>query len=129
MSRLFGWSYPPGCSGPPEGPEPMPESEHVAEIFERMRDSEGTIGLGGTTADEGQDAIVEYVDNLARQLAEAKDLLRATLSSLSERGPEPPCTCKVPAEYAYCEVHDGDWHNPTLKEEINSFLARKEDVS
>lgn len=21
MSRLFGWSYPPGCSGPPEDPE------------------------------------------------------------------------------------------------------------
>lgn len=23
MSRLFGWSYPPGCSGPPEDEEPV----------------------------------------------------------------------------------------------------------
>ncbi len=31
---IFGWSYPPGCSGPPEGPDPSPESEEVYRILE-----------------------------------------------------------------------------------------------
>lgn len=31
---IFGWSYPPGCSGPPEAPEPSAQSQEVHEILE-----------------------------------------------------------------------------------------------
>jgi hypothetical protein len=34
MSRLFGWSYPPGCSGPPDYPDPPKESQEIQEILE-----------------------------------------------------------------------------------------------
>lgn len=39
----FGWSYPPGCSGPPEGPEPHPDSERVAEILDAAGVDQGVI--------------------------------------------------------------------------------------
>lgn len=31
MSRLFGWSYPPGCSGPPDDEEPCEVCGHFAD--------------------------------------------------------------------------------------------------
>lgn len=35
MSRsIFGWSYPPGCSGPPEYPDPSPLEDAVLALLE-----------------------------------------------------------------------------------------------
>lgn len=39
----FGWSYPPGCSGPPEEPDLPPEAERVWEILERAEVDEEII--------------------------------------------------------------------------------------
>jgi len=35
MTRsIFGWSYPPGCSGPPEGPDPSELEEKIYGLLE-----------------------------------------------------------------------------------------------
>lgn len=31
---IFGWSYPAGCSGPPDDPDPCPESEAMYVLLE-----------------------------------------------------------------------------------------------
>lgn len=40
---VFGWSYPPGCSGLPEGPEPHPKSEELYALLEEADVSEEII--------------------------------------------------------------------------------------
>ena len=40
---LFGWSYPPGCSGPPEEPEPHPKYVEAWEIMESAGVDESVI--------------------------------------------------------------------------------------
>jgi len=63
----FGWSYPPVCSGPPEGPEPHPDSERVAEILEAAGVDQGVI-----------DQVCAIVDALAAQaLRECPQCLEA----------------------------------------------------
>jgi hypothetical protein len=39
----FGWSYPPGCSGPPEEPDMDPHSEEVWGILEKAGVNEDVI--------------------------------------------------------------------------------------
>lgn len=34
MSSIFGWSYPPGCSGPPEYPDPSPLEDAIYGLME-----------------------------------------------------------------------------------------------
>lgn len=34
MRNIFGWSYPPGCSGPPEGPNPSELEEKIYALLE-----------------------------------------------------------------------------------------------
>ncbi len=53
-SRLFGWSYPPGCSGPPEEPAPHPKSEEMYDLLERAGCSQEVI-----------DSACEIVEELA----------------------------------------------------------------
>lgn len=44
MSRsIFGCSYPPGCSGPPEGPDPSPISEEICGLLEENGNPQGVI--------------------------------------------------------------------------------------
>jgi len=43
MSRLFGWSYPPGCSGPPEGPDPSELEEKIYGLLEEAKISQEYI--------------------------------------------------------------------------------------
>jgi hypothetical protein len=53
--RIFGWSYPPGCSGPPEYPDPPKPAEDVWVILEEA----------------GVDqAIIERVDEIVMKLCE-----------------------------------------------------------
>lgn len=40
---IFGWDYPPGCSGPPEQPDPHPKSEEMQELLEAENVSQETI--------------------------------------------------------------------------------------
>lgn len=40
---IFGWSYPPGCNGPPECPDPPPESEAMYELLESAGVDQETI--------------------------------------------------------------------------------------
>ena len=40
---FFGWSYPPGCSGPPEEPEMSPEGESVWAMLENVEVDEAVI--------------------------------------------------------------------------------------
>lgn len=127
MSRLFGWSLPPGVSQRDidnaygQDYDPTPESDHVAEIFDEMRSR-------ATEADKGEEAIIEYVDNLAVQYHEARSFLQAVLRYLPIRGPEPPCTCKD-NEWGWCDLHSTDWHEPILKEEIERFLISHDPVA
>lgn len=48
----FGWSYPPGCSGPPEEPGMHPKSEEVWEILEKAEVSEEVITQVTAIVDE-----------------------------------------------------------------------------
>ena len=122
MSRLFGWDLPPGVSQRDidnaygQDYDPTPESEQVAEIFNEMHG-------GATEVAKGEEAILEFIDNLAMQLHEARGFLQSTLTHLPARGPEPPCTCKD-NEWGWCDLHSADWHQETLKEEIEHFLIR-----
>ncbi len=40
---IFGWSYPPGCSGPPEEPDMHPKSEEAWGILEEAGVDESVI--------------------------------------------------------------------------------------
>ena len=61
MTRsIFGWSYPPGCSGPPEYPDPTHESEHVCELLEQLPNAPDAAAI-----QELYDQITIYVENLA----------------------------------------------------------------
>lgn len=55
---IFGSSYPPGCSGPPEGPEPSPQSQDVWNILEAASVDESII-----------ERVTKIVDELAEQAA------------------------------------------------------------
>lgn len=53
--RIFGWSYPPGCSGPPDDYDDVsPQSEEVYVILEEADCKQEVI-----------DAVCKIVDNLA----------------------------------------------------------------
>lgn len=53
MSRgVFGWSYPPGCSGPPEYPEPDQLSLDVDEMIEK----------DGRLSQEAKDRVVRLLE-------------------------------------------------------------------
>lgn len=51
---LFGWSYPPGCSGPPEDQEPHPKSEEAQLIMENAGVDQEVINK-----------IIKIIDDLA----------------------------------------------------------------
>jgi hypothetical protein len=129
MSRLFGWSYPPGVSKLPwdDVPDPSPESEEVCRIFEDL------IITLEPKPNRAQDQICEIVERLTQERDRLKELLQATLCYLPERGEPPACTCKPGPKNAFsdaddwCERHDGDWDEPSLKEEIGVYLKPSEE--
>jgi hypothetical protein len=49
---IFGWSYPPGCSGPPEGDDPTPLQEAVWELCEKR-------GLAAPAIERVQAVLIE----------------------------------------------------------------------
>ena len=49
---IFGWSYPPGCSGPPEEHEPHPKSEEAWEMMEAAGVDESVIDKVCSLIDE-----------------------------------------------------------------------------
>lgn len=57
MRSIFGWSYPPGCSGPPESPDPHPKSDEMYALLE-----------SAGAAPELIDKATKIVDNLAAEL-------------------------------------------------------------
>lgn len=130
MSRPFGWDLPPGCSTHDvdrafAGDDPQPESEEVCELMEGLQPGEQCLLAA-------RDRIVEIVDGLAIEKSAMRDLLERARAYLPARGPEPPCTCKVPLDVsnspvAYCERHDTDWDEPTLLEEVENLLKEPTD--
>ena len=63
---LFGWSYPPGCSGPPEEPDMHPKEEEVWEILEAAGvDESVTEKVGKIVADLAAEAEQECPQCLA----------------------------------------------------------------
>lgn len=59
---IFGWSYPAGCSGPPEYPDPSPESEQVWAMLEEAGLDDPII-----------EGVCKIVEQLAEELARAKE--------------------------------------------------------
>ena len=51
MSK-FGWSYPPGCSGPPEPPDPHPKSDEMFELLDAAGVSQDVIVKACAIVDE-----------------------------------------------------------------------------
>lgn len=62
---VFGWSYPPGCSGPPEYPDPAPQSLEVWGILEGAGVDESVI-----------ETVIEIVDGLAEKAANCPECAR-----------------------------------------------------
>lgn len=127
--HLFGWDYPPGAASDPNAPynqtdDMTPESEHVEEVLTKPGYTIGDEYAMGPIAE-----VTQYVDELAHERNRLKELLQATVRYLPQRGPEPPCTCDKPDEYGYkyCDLHDSDWSELTLREEIENQLKSKEE--
>jgi hypothetical protein len=57
MSK-FGWSYPPGCSGPPDDPEPSQLQEEVLALLEEA-------GIDSRINDQIMNLIIEAEIRLA----------------------------------------------------------------
>ena len=51
---MFGWSYPPGCSGPPEEPDIHPKAEEAWAILEEACVDEAVI-----------EKVIKIIDDLA----------------------------------------------------------------
>ncbi len=77
---VFGWSYPPGCSGPPEeGRDPSPLSEAVFKLLE-------DAGMPQEKIDEITDKIDAWEDEVIRQQDKENDW------------PEPPAEVDDPTK-------------------------------
>lgn len=118
MSRPFGWDLPPGCTTAMldaaagiEG-DPTPEEDAVYELLAEYN-----------VPQQGIDKVLEKVREVVWDRARAKELLCAAVGHLPARTPAPACTCGVADTDPYwCELHNSNWSEPTLKEEIETYL-------
>jgi hypothetical protein len=74
MSRLFGWSYPPSCSGPPDYPDPCDESLEIQGILEDNTNLSQDI----------IDRIIYIVDDLAIKAASCPECERRREDAMYE---------------------------------------------
>jgi hypothetical protein len=118
-----------------EEPALSPEGDKVSEMISQVLETEGITGDAYDQLQEDHSKIIELVEKAAGEREHAIELLKSTLRFLPERGPPPECTCNpkpgahqctshecCEPDMRWCELHDGCWDEPTLREEIEAFI-------
>lgn len=113
MSRLpfgSGSNYPPGCSGPPECPEPSPESEAACEMLEAVGADEVEVKEIEAILTEHAmpEEAVSKIMLLIRGFGVSQDTIDAITSSLDDLAIKAANCCPA-CETRRCEAEDKAW--------------------
>jgi hypothetical protein len=127
---MTGWNLPPGCStadidrAAGADREPSAEGEEILGLLESLAPDADEKAVTAV-----HDRVVAIVEELAEDRVYRGDLLHRALAKLPADAQRPVCTCKpdfaARINFGWCDLHDGDALEPTLREEIERELKEE----